>query len=76
MTYSTGGVIQATDFNGFQTNTNAVWNTGYGQTAIPGVSIGNPVTAAAWTTLNTAISRAAAHQGTTITARSNPQLDK
>ena len=72
MTYSTGGVIQATDFNGFQTNTNAVWNTGYGQTAIPGVSIGNPVTAAAWTTLNTAISRAAAHQGTTITARSNP----
>jgi hypothetical protein len=39
MTYSSGGLIQATDYNGFVSttvgaNVNATWNTFYGQTAI------------------------------------------
>ena len=39
MTYSTGGVVQASDYNTFQTNLNNVWstgsgNSGWGQTAI------------------------------------------
>ena len=43
MTYSAGGLIQATDYNGFvndtvSANINATWNTSYGQTALPTVS--------------------------------------
>lgn len=77
MTYSTGNLIQATDYNGFVSTTvganiNATWNTAYGQTALSTVSAGNAITAAQWTTLNTTISSAASHQGTSITARSNP----
>jgi hypothetical protein len=39
MTYSSGGLIQATDYNGFVSTTvganiNATWNTAYGQTAL------------------------------------------
>jgi hypothetical protein len=42
MTYSSGGLIQAADYNTFQTNLNAIWGTGstdsgWGQTAIEGV---------------------------------------
>jgi len=42
MTYSSGGLIQAADYNTFQTNLNAIWGTGstdsgWGQTAIQGV---------------------------------------
>ena len=72
MTYSTGGLVQASDYNGFQTNLNAVWNTLYGQTAVNAVTTGSTVTAAQWSSLNSTISRAAAHQGTTITSRTNP----
>ena len=72
MTYSTGGVIQATDFNVLQASTNTVWNAGYGQAAVPSVSVGAPVTAAAWATLNSSVASMAAHQGTTITSRTNP----
>jgi len=82
MTYSTGGLIQATDYNGFvsttvNANINAVWGTatssgGYGQGNIATVSTGGTVTATQWATLNTYIANAAAHQGTTITSRTNP----
>ena len=39
MTYSTGGLIEATDYNTFATNLNAIWSTGsgdsgWGQTTI------------------------------------------
>ena len=52
MTYTTGGLIQATDFNGFvsttaSANLNAIWgnsgfqNYGYGQANVPTVSVGS-----------------------------------
>jgi hypothetical protein len=77
MTYSTGNLIQATDYNGFASttvgaNVNATWNTAYGQTALSTVAVGGTVTATQWATLNTTISSMASHQGTTITSRANP----
>jgi len=72
MTYSTGGLVQATDFNTFAGNINAVWNTKYGQTSVSTVSQGATVSAANWASLNSTIANAAAHQGTTITSRTSP----
>lgn len=82
MTYSVGGLIQATDYNGFvSTNANAnvndLWGTGssdkgYGQTALSTVSAGGTVTATQWASLVNTISSIASHQGTTITARTAP----
>jgi hypothetical protein len=77
MTYSTGNLIQATDYNGFVSTTvganiNATWNTSYGQTALSTVAAAGTVTATQWVTLNTTISSMASHQGTTITSRTNP----
>lgn len=72
MTYTSGGLIQATDFNGFSTGVNAVWNTLYGQTAVTTVATGGTVTATQWASLNSTISSEASHQGTSITSRTNP----
>ena len=76
MTYNSGGLIQATDYNGFVStngsNLNAVWNTAYGQGAIGTVATGGLVTATQWATLNNSLAAAAAHQGTTITSRTSP----
>ena len=82
MTYSVGGLIQATDYNGFVSttvgaNVNATWSTGttsagYGQTALATVSAGGTVTAAQWASLVNTIAAIANHQGTTITARTAP----
>ena len=82
MTYSIGGLIQATDYNGFAdttvgANVNATWGTGvtsagYGQTAISTVAAAGTVTATQWATLVNNIASMASHQGTTITARSAP----
>lgn len=81
MTYSTGGLIQATDYNGFVStngaNVNGIWSTGattfgYGETAVSTVSEAATVTATQWSTLNSRISSMASHQGTTITSRANP----
>lgn len=77
MTYSTGGLIQATDYNGFVSttagaNVNATWNTTYGQTALSTVSAAATITATQWATLNTTVSSLGSHQGTTITSRTNP----
>jgi hypothetical protein len=83
MTYSVGGLIQATDYNGFASttsgaNVNNVWgvgstDTGYGQsTTLSTVSAGAVVTATQWASLNSRISSMASHQGTTITSRANP----
>jgi hypothetical protein len=72
MTYSTGGLVQATDFNTFAGNINAVWNTKYGQTSVSTVSQGATVSAANWASLNSTIANTAAHQGTTITSRTGP----
>lgn len=77
MTYSSGGLIQATDYNGFVSDTvganiNATMNTTYGQTALSTVAAAGTVTATQWSTLNANISTMASHQGTTITSRTNP----
>lgn len=81
MTYSSGGLIQATDYNGFvSTNTaniNGVWSTGtggrgYGQSAVSTVSAAGTITAAQWSTLVSRISSLASHTNTSITSRSAP----
>jgi hypothetical protein len=83
MTYSVGGLIQATDYNGFASttaggNVNVIWgagtgDAGYGQsTTLATVSAGGTVTATQWSGLVNRISSIASHQGTTITARTAP----
>lgn len=81
MTYSVGGTIQATDYNGFVStnaaNVNGIWSTGaatygYGETALSTVSAAATITAAQWSTLNSRVSSMASHQGTAITSRTNP----
>jgi hypothetical protein len=83
MTYSVGGLIQATDYNGFADttsggNVNVIWGTGtsdsgYGQsTTLATVSAGGTVTATQWAGLVNRISSIASHQGTTITSRTAP----
>ena len=82
MTYLSGSLIEATDYNGFVStnagaNLNATWGTatssaGYGQTALGTVSTGGSVTAAQWASLNNTITSAANHQGTSITSRTSP----
>ena len=77
MTYSSGGLIQASDFNTFQTNLNSVWSTGtgdsgYGQTAIAAVATSGTVTATNWATLVNSLSITGAQQPTTITTRTAP----
>jgi hypothetical protein len=82
MTYSVGGLIQATDYKGFVSttvgaNVNGIWgagssDSGYGQSALSTVSAAGTVTATQWASLVNTISSMASHQGTTITARSAP----
>ena len=77
MTYSTGGLIQATDYNGFaggaggganvsgQLNTvlsTGKGNAGYGQTTVANVAATNTVTATQWTTLVNGVNTVRKHQ--------------
>lgn len=77
MTYSSGGLIQASDYNTFQTNLNSIWSTGsgdsgWGQTAIAAVSAGGTVTATNWATLVNNLSTSGAQTNTALTSRSAP----
>jgi len=77
MTYSTGGLIQASDYNTFQNNLNSIWSTGsgdsgWGQTSISAVSTGGIVTATNWATLVNNLSTSGAQTSTTITSRTAP----
>ena len=82
MTYSSGSLIVATDYNGFANDTaganvNGIWATGttdagYGQSALGTVSATNTITATQWASLVNTISSIASHQGTTITSRTAP----
>lgn len=82
MTYTSGGLIQAADYNGFvgaDTNTalNKIWSVGsgdfgYGQTQISTVSTNGVVTATNWATLVNNLAAIGAHQGTAITSRAAP----
>ena len=86
MTYSVGGLIQATDYNGFVStgspNINNIWSTGsgdsgWGQTAIATVAGPSPgpadlVTATQWATLVNRLSSMGSQTATSITARTAP----
>ena len=82
MSYTSGGTIEATDYNGFVStasgaNVNDIWGTGsadkgYGQSALSTVSTAGTVTATQWASLVNTITSIAAHQGTSITSRTAP----
>jgi hypothetical protein len=82
MTYISGGLIQATDYNGFASttsgaNVNNVWSTGsasfgWGQTALSTVSAGGTVTATQWASLVNTISSMGSQTNTAITVRTPP----
>lgn len=81
MTYSAGGLIEATDYNTFAGNTtaglNRVWSTGsgdagWGQTSIATVAASGVVTATNWATLVNTLSTTGAQTTTTITSRTAP----
>jgi len=69
MTYSSGGTIQASDYNGFATSVNSIWSDYYGQTPVGAVSIGGTVTATQWASLAGTITNAYIHQ-----SGSNPSV--
>jgi hypothetical protein len=75
MTYAVNGLIEASDVNGFITtntpNVNNLWstgsgNSGYGQTAISTVSVGQIIYENPWKSVVTHIATMASHQGTSI----------
>lgn len=85
MAYSTSGLIEASDYNGFRNTLNKVigmgndgggsgGNYGYGQTnTIAAVASTNTVTATQWTNLFTRLRSTMSHQGSTATlGASNP----
>lgn len=83
MTYTSGSLIEAVDYNGFANDTaganvNGIWGTGatnkgYGQsTTLATVAAGGTVTATSWASLNSRISSMASHTNTTITSRTSP----
>jgi hypothetical protein len=82
MTYVSGGLIQATDYNGFVSttsgaNVNATWSTGttnagWGQTALSTVSTGGTVTATQWASLVNTLSAMGSQTNTAITSRTAP----
>lgn len=81
MTYSSGGLIQATDYNTFAGNTtaglNRVWSTGsgdagWGQTDIATVSASGVVTATQWATIVNNLSTSGTQTSTTLTSRTAP----
>lgn len=78
MTYASGGLIQATDYNGFVASVNAIWGTGsgdsgYGQTStLSTVAASNTVTAAQWSTLIARINSMRQHQSGVTSGLTSP----
>lgn len=81
MTYSVGGLIEATDYNTFvSTGTpdiNDIWSTGsgdsgWGETALSTVSVGGTVTATNWASLVNTLTTMGSQTGTAITSRTAP----
>jgi len=81
MTYTSGSLIEATDYNGFvntsSNNINKIWSTGtadfgYGETALATVSAGGTITATQWANLVNRLSSLGSHTNTTITSRTAP----
>lgn len=87
MSYAQNDLIQATDFNslvgGNPTTTantlNATWavgggSSGYGQTPVANVAVGDSVAASNWNSLITNTANAATHQGSSITNVTAPSV--
>lgn len=81
MSYTSGGLIEATDYNGFVdtsgNNINKIWSVGsadfgYGETAITTVSAGGTVTATSWATLVNNLANIGSHTNTALTSRTAP----
>ena len=82
MTYTSGGLIEATDYNGFVNNTvnanvNSVWaagtgDRGWGQPALSTVAATNTITATQWASLVNTLVNMGGQTNTTITARTAP----
>ena len=80
MTYSSGGLIQATDYNTFTTTAgglNDIWATGtgdkgWGQTAFTSAATGGTVTATQWAQLVNNLSSSGSQTNTALTSRSAP----
>jgi hypothetical protein len=81
MTYVSGGLIQAADYNGFANdsanNINAIWSTGsgdkgWGQTAISNVAVGATVTATQWAALVANLATSGSQTSSTLTSRTQP----
>lgn len=82
MTYSSGSLIVATDYNGFVStnsgaNINDIWSTGtddkgWGQTALSTVSAGGVVTATQWASLVNTLSSMLSQTNTSGTSRTAP----
>ena len=77
MTYSSGNTILDDDYNGFKDTVNGTLGTGsttqgYGQSTVAAVSAGSTITATQWASLLDPITTMASHQGTSITAITNP----
>jgi hypothetical protein len=65
MAYVNGGSVASTDINGYVTSVNAILSN-LGQTQLASASKGSSVLASTWTSLNTAITNVASHQGTSL----------
>lgn len=81
MSYTSGGLIEATDYNNFvgssSSGINQWWSTGstttgWGQTALSTVSAGTTVTATNWASLVNTLSSGGSQTNTAITSRSAP----
>ena len=78
MSYSSGGLIEATDYNGFAASVNALWGTGPGQrgygqsTTLSTVAATNTVTATQWATLIARIDSMRQHQSGVTSGLTQP----
>ena len=84
MTYTAGGLIEATDYNGFvsttaNANINDIWGTGssdkgYGQATLSTVAVTNTVTATQWASLVNTLTSLGGQTNTTLTSRTAPTV--
>jgi len=78
MTYAQGGLIEATDYNGFVSSVNALWgvgssDSGYGQaTTLSSVSAAGTVTATQWSDLIARINSIRQHADNTTSGLTSP----
>lgn len=80
MTYSSGGLIQAADYNTFTTTSgglNDIWSTGagdkgWGQTTFTAAAQGGSVTATQWASLVNNLATSGTQTNTALTARTAP----